>query len=106
MKAGKLTQRITIQQEVKKTTDANQRIGEWVDVCTVWAEHRATSSTVLDGNGFVVHAGTHKFYIRRREGITAQMRVKWKGRIFELQGPPVDWESEPNGLTLITKELV
>lgn len=106
MKAGKLRERITIQKEVKKDTSTNQKIGEWVDVCEIWAEARCTSPTQINGDGFTIHAAVWKFYIRRRDDITAQMRVKWKGRIFLLQGPPVDWESERNGLTLITKELV
>lgn len=106
MKAGKLNQRITIQQEIKKAAASNQQIGEWVDVCTIWAQVKCTSSTVIDGNGFVVHAATYKFYIRRRKGITAQMRVKWDGRIFLLEGPPIDWTEERTGLTLIAKELV
>lgn len=106
MKAGQLRERITIQKEVKQTAATNQQIGEWVDVCEIWAEAKCTSSTAIDGDGFVVHAATWKFYIRRRDDITAQMRVKWKGRIFQLEGPPIDWANERNGLTLITKELV
>lgn len=116
MKAGRLRERITIQREVKKTTSANQKIGEWEDFCTVWAEVKCTSSDVIDGDGFTVHSAVWKFYIRRRDDITAQMRIKWKDRldasgnrvprIFILEGPPVDWTNERNGLTLIAKELV
>ena len=106
MKAGKLNQRIVIQREEKKTTASNQQVGEGVDVCEIWAQVKCTDSGVIDGNGFIQHEATYKFYIRRREDITAQMRVKWKGRIFNLVGPPVDWNNERTGLTLITKELV
>lgn len=106
MEAGKLNSRITIQKEIRRATASNQQVGEWVDMCTIWAQVRCTSSTAIDDNGIVQHASTYKFYIRRREGITAQMRVKWKGRIFLLQGPPIDWNNDPTGLTLITKELV
>lgn len=112
MRAGALRERITLQREVKKTTATNQQIGEWEDVCEIWAEKRCTASAVIDGDGFVVHAATYNFYIRRRGDITATMRVKWKDpfskkdRFFYLQGPPIDWKDEPNGLTLITKELV
>lgn len=106
MQAGKLRERITIQKQVKKTTASNQQIGEWVDVCEIWAEVRCTDSGVIDGNGFVQHEATYKFYIRRRDDITAQMRVVWKNRIFPLVGPPIDWTNERTGLTLITKELV
>ena len=106
MRAGQLRERITIQREIKQTTASNQKIGDWEDVCEIWAEAKCTSASVLDGDGFVIHAAVWKFYIRRRDDITAQMRVKWKNRIFVLQGPPVDWANERNGLTLITKELV
>lgn len=105
MNAGQLRERITIQREVKQTTASNQKIGVWEDVCTVWAEARCTSSTLLDGDGFAVHASTWKFYIRRRDDIRAGMRIKWKDRIFQLEGPPIDWAKERNGLTLIAKEI-
>ena len=94
-------------------------VGESVDsslknrtLCEIWAEKRCTAAAVIDGDGFVVHSATYNFYIRRRSDITATMRVKWKDpaskkdRFFILQGPPIDWKGEPNGLTLITKELV
>lgn len=106
MKAGRLRERITIQREVKKATAANQQVGEWVDVCEIWAEVKSIDVRTVDGNGFVQHESTFKFYIRRRDDISAQMRVKWKNRTFALVGPPVDWVNERNGLTLITKELV
>lgn len=106
MEAGKLNKRITIQKQVTKATASNQQVGEWVDVCTVWAQVMCTSAAVVDGDGFVVHKAAYKFYIRRRDGITAQMRVKWNGRIFELEGPPIDWKNEQTGLTLIARELV
>ena len=106
MKAGRLRERILIQKEVKQTTSANQKIGDWVDVCEVWAEAKCTSSSAVNGDGFVVHTSVWKFFIRRRDDITAQMRVKWKDRIFVLEGAPVDWSGERNGMTLVTKELI
>ena len=106
MEAGKLNKRITIQKQVTKATASNQQVGEWVDVCTIWAQVKCTSSRAINDDGAVQHEATYKFYIRRRKGITAQMRVKWDGRIFNLVGPPVDWNDERTGLTLITKELV
>lgn len=105
MKAGMLRERITIQKEITKTTETNQKIGQWVDVCTIWAQARCTSSDLQDGDGFHVHTTVWKFYIRRRNDIRAGMRVKWKDRYFLLQGAPVDWAQERNGLTLITTEV-
>ena len=106
MEAGKLNKRITIQKQVSKSTASRQQAGDWVDVCTVWAQVKCTSPKVINDDGIVQHEATYKFYIRRRKGITALMRVKWDGRTFNLVGPPVDWAEERTGLTLITKELV
>lgn len=106
MRAGNLRERITIQREEKKSTASNQQVGEWVDVCEIWAEVKCTDSGVIDGSGFIQHEATYKFYIRRRDDITAQMRIKWKNRIFQLVGPPIDWANERTGLTLIAKELL
>lgn len=106
MRAGELRERITIQKEVKEKTETNQNIGSWVDVCTIWAQAVCTESGLRDGDGFNAHTAVWKFYIRRRDDIRAGMRIKWNGRFFLLQGPPVDWKQERNGLTLITTEAV
>lgn len=106
MKAGALRERITIEKEIKETVGGNQKVSKWVPHCEIWAEARCTTSSLVDGDGFTVHAAVWKFFIRRRDDITAAMRVRWKGRTFQLQGPPVDWANERNGLTLITKEIV
>lgn len=106
MEAGKLNKRITIQKLLPKTALSGQQTGEWVDVCTVWAQVKCTSPRSINDDGVVQHEATYKFFIRKRKGITAQMRVLWDDRIFNLVGPPVDWADERTGLTLIAKELV
>lgn len=106
MEAGKLNKRIVIQRQIKKPTASNQQVGEWVDVCTVWAQVKSSSPGSINYEGAVQHEATHKFYIRKRKGITAQMRILWDGRTFNLIGPPVDWNDGRTGLTLVTKELI
>lgn len=105
MEAGKLNKRITIQRKVPKTKASGQQSGDWEDVCTVWAQVKCSSPRVINDDGVLQHEATYNFYIRRRKGITAQMRILWDDRIFYLVGPPVDWADERTGLTLITKEL-
>ena len=112
MEAGRLNKRITIQRREKTRNPSGQTVGEWKDVCTVWAEVNCTDSKVVDANGAIQHEGLYRFYIRWRPGITAEMRVVWqvtrgcKGRVFLLVGPPADWKGEKAGLTLLAKELV
>ena len=106
VEAGRLNKRITIQRQEKVRKPSGQVVGEWKDVCTVWAEVNCTDSKAVDSNGAIQHEGLYRFYIRWRRGITAEMRVVWDGRIFTLVGPPADWKGEKVGLTLLTKELV
>lgn len=106
MDAGALNKRITIQKPTKQRASSGQQIPGWEDVCTIWADVKCTDSKTVDNDGVIRHEGLYRFYIRWRPNITAEMRVKWKDRIFELTGPPADWKSERSGLTLIAKELI
>lgn len=106
MNAGKLNKRITIQRREKAQLPSGQVTGDWVPFCTVWAEVKCTDSRAVDSNGVIQHEGLYRFYIRWRPGISAEMRVLWQERTFELVGPPADWKGEKVGLTLLTKELV
>ncbi len=104
MNAGKLNQRITLQRRKVGQAKSGQASGEWEDVCTVWAQVKCTNSGYADTDGVVRYEGVYRFYIRWRADVTAGMRVVWKGRVFELTGPPADWESDRIGLTLLAKE--
>lgn len=107
MQAGKLNQRIIIQEQEIKVNPSGQKVsGDWVDKFSLWAQVKTTDSGAVVDNGVIQHVVTVKFYIRKRRGITAQMRVKWDGRTFQLEGPPIDWQDGRSGLTLIGKELV
>ena len=106
MDAGLLNKRITLQRREKARKPSGQVGGEWVDVCTVWAQVKCTDSKAVSSDGIIQHEGLYRFYLRWRAGITAEMRVRWAGRTFELVGPPADWTGENVGLTLITKELI
>ena len=53
----------------------------------------------------MAYVTAYQFYIRRRSGITGNMRIRWKERTFELLGPPIDWKNEKNGLTLMAREV-
>lgn len=106
MNAGRLNSRITIQRRVEETAPSGQTVGEWVDLCAVWAQVECTDSKTVDGDGYTQHEGLYRFYIRWRPGLDANMRIKWGRRIFTLIGPPADWKTEKTGLTLLTKELM
>lgn len=106
MEAGKLKKRITLQRQNKQRDASGQVVGIWEDFAHIWAEMKCTDSTTVDSRGAVQHEGLYKFFIRWRGDITADMRVCYQGRTFELTGPPADWSGERVGLTLLTRELV
>ena len=106
MDAGKLRHRITIQTLKEKKAKSGQVKGEWEDLCTVWAQAKCTNSRTADSEGVIQHECLYRFHIRWRPSLTAEMRVVWNGRIFELIGPPVDWAEEKSGLTLLARERV
>lgn len=107
MQAGKLNQRIIIQEQQTKVNPSGQKVpGDWVDKYSLWAQVKTTDSGTVMEDGVIQHVVTVKFYIRKRRGITAQMRIKWADRTFQLEGPPIDWHDDRAGMTLIGKELI
>lgn len=106
MNAGRLNKRITIQRRTPSRAPSGQPVDKWTDHKTLWAEVVCTDSRTATADGVVQHEGLYRFYIRWTSGITAEMRILWDGRIFELTGPPADWKSNRIGLTLLARELV
>lgn len=107
MRAGKLNQRIQLLAFHAGSSDTNQRTkGIWEPAGTpMWAEVRCTGTQQAEQDGAMAYVTAYRFYIRRREGICGNMRIRWKGRTFELLGPPIDWKNERNGLTLMAREV-
>ena len=58
------------------------------------------------GSGATQFENVYKFYIRWREGIRADMRIVWRGRIFIPKGEPLVWVSYHVGMTIEAEELV
>lgn len=108
MDAGKLDKRITILEFVPNR-DTNRggsfNKGTYRPFATVWAQMKTSQSTVQGADGLMVYETIHKFYIRKRDGIRANMRISYAGRTFELTGEPVDWQNEEGGLTLKAREI-
>lgn len=110
--ASRLRERITIQKPMQGITPAGQLPGHarrqeyWEDVCTVWAEAKCIGSGFAEGDSLEQAEYDYKFCIRWREGIRADYRILWRGRAFQLVGPPVDWAGYRVGLTLHARELV
>lgn len=106
MQAGRLNQKITLLKFEREESATNQKTkGRYVPWKEVWAEALCTQTQTSEEGGAVVFITRWKFNIRKRPGIQGNMRIAWKGRTFELTGPPIDWSHEKNGLTLMAREV-
>lgn len=86
--AGDLDRRITIQRAMTVTDELGSEVPAWIDLTTVWA----SVEWVKDGERFraaeVAAYAEVRFTIRWGVGVTAQDRVRYDGRVYEIVGPP------------------
>jgi SPP1 family predicted phage head-tail adaptor len=87
VRAGKLRHRISVQRLDPAVRDARS----WIDL----AVGIPASAEPIAGREFVALQAAQslvsiRFRIRYRADITADMRVVWEGKAYELVGPPID----------------
>lgn len=105
LQAGDLNKRITLLCPFFETSETGQRVKMWRETCKLWAQIQSVDNKTATGDGTIVHNSEYKFYVRRRKGITDEMRISWDGRTFELTGAPLDWQSDQRWLTLVCREV-
>jgi SPP1 family predicted phage head-tail adaptor len=83
-KIAQLRQRITFQ-SLARTTDGQGGWTEtWTDFKTVWAQVTPSSGKERYFAQRIEENITHKITIRWMEGLTAEMRINFEGRIFQI----------------------
>ena len=85
MEAGKLSERVVIQEQSEGEDGAGQRVLVWTDFATVWANVRMNNGkeTVASGRENSVAAGSIR--IRFRKDIVAGMRLLWSDMFFDIK---------------------
>lgn len=106
--AGKLRHRVTIQRLVAGSPQ--QKASGEPD--RSWSTYLSVSASIEPVTGRepflaqAIHAEvTHKIRIRYRTGITAEMRVVFRSRLFDIQAV-LNWEERNTELLLLCKEGV
>ncbi|PWK05305.1 phage head closure protein [Tumebacillus permanentifrigoris] len=94
MKVGELNRRVTLQ---KNTV-------EWQDVVTVWAAVDPLSVQATIAARQADQPYTHKITIRYRDGVSTDMRVIYKRKVFEISAV-IDKEESHRFLQLLCVEL-
>lgn len=89
---GSLTRRITIEQLALTKDAQGGMVNSWSSFAAVWAKvmnlpggARHGDKTPVTSHGGVVPEARTEFTIRYRDDITAQMRVNYNGRLFNIR---------------------
>jgi SPP1 family predicted phage head-tail adaptor len=98
--------RIIFQRNEETENELGDTVRNWVDVKSSWAMVKT-----IQGREFFQAAAVHaestvRFVVRYTTGITNDMRVVYKGRIFEIAAPPINDDELNKTLTIIGKEIV
>jgi len=102
---SKLRHRVIMQQNQPTINAFGEETEHWVDIATVWA-----SVEPLKGREFFAaqkenSETTVRITIRYRSGISPDMRIKFDGKIYEINAI-IDVEERHIELQLMCKELL
>jgi SPP1 family predicted phage head-tail adaptor len=84
MQAGKLDQRITLQQKSVTRAANGEEVVTWGDVATVWAEAIPLRGREFFAAAQMQQAVDVRFRIRQRSGLTGDMRLQWKSQPYDI----------------------
>lgn len=106
MKAGRLNNRVTIQQPGSNKDAYGHATKEtWADVVTVWAEVKPVTGRERWASDHVANTSTVAIKIRYRTGIKPEMRVIHGSHTYQIDGPPIDVDGRRRELVLACKEV-
>ena len=103
--SGQLRYQITIQRfDPLKDELGQETEGEWKDLKKVWADIKTMQGREYFAAAAIQAENTYRFIIRYTDGITSDMRIVYKGRIFDIVQPPINDDELRKTITIITKE--
>ncbi|EAA2610830.1 head-tail adaptor protein [Salmonella enterica subsp. enterica] len=94
MQAGRLRDRITVQNRTTDRDNSGQPVESWHDGAEAWAEVKGISGRELVAAGAETAVATIRVWTRFRRDITAASRLRvetgpFKGAILNIIGPPI-----------------
>lgn len=106
MEAGRLRERITIQQLTRVSNGQGGWSTGWVDVATkVTARVVALTGDEAIKLGIERSSVQYRISIRKRRGLTAKNRLTWNGQTLEVRSVLPD-PAEPNSMLLLLCETL
>lgn len=82
---SRLKHKLMLQQEVRISDDAGGYSRDWKDIAALWAEIIPMHGDERSIAGNLQADITHKILLRYREGVTADMRLLFDKRAFNIR---------------------
>lgn len=86
MRAGRLNQRIAIEQKSVTRAGNGEEVVSWIPLDTVWAEVRQLRGKEFFAAAQMQGAMDHQVLIRYRTDVTRDMRLKWGAQSLDIVG--------------------
>lgn len=106
MNPGRLRHRITFLHPVKEKNEVGDTVLAERPWKTVWASVEPLRGREYFEARKIQSEATHKITIRYLTGITPDMKIDFKNRIFEIEGPPINPEERNRYLEIQATEKV
>lgn len=84
MDAGRLRERVTVQQASESRNALGETVQAWGTYSTVWASVEGVSARELLSAGQQQISISHRVRMRYLTGLTQSMRLQWRGRTLEI----------------------
>jgi SPP1 family predicted phage head-tail adaptor len=86
MQAGKLDRRIAVERATTAKNDFGEEVPTWAPLSTVWAQVLPISDQERWRASEVSATVSTRFRIRWGLGVTAEDRIVYEGRVYEISG--------------------
>lgn len=103
MSAGKLKQRVIIQQETQTADAAGGYVISWQDVAEVWARVKPKRGSESLEAMQVRDVQVYEVVIRYRTDVTPKHRLNWKGKLLNIRSV-MNTDERDKYLTLMCEE--
>jgi SPP1 family predicted phage head-tail adaptor len=105
--AGKLRHRLTILElSQEQDSDTGEMESTWEELATVWGSFEPLSVKDFIAAGTMQEQLTARAVIRYRADVESEMRVSFRGKTYNISGPPLpDPDSGTEYITLMLAEV-
>lgn len=104
MHAGRLNKKITIEQPTETQDGTGQAVKSWSTYSQPWAAIEPLRANEFISSQQIVGEATVRIRVRADSGITEKMRVNWNGKIYNIEGPPINISERDREMHLMCSE--